>query len=310
VGEGAIFVNARGERFLKKWDPLRVDRAPRALLTLAMAMEEEEGRGPIYLDATHLDEIAYYRIEKAIPIVIKSFETGGLSLRKDKIPYTPAIHDHGPGGIRVDRGNATTIAGLFAAGAASDHCESGASNVIGHGMESAIGGYRAGKSAGEYASEASEVKFKQAQAEQLKERIVAPLRREPVTEHRKIRWELKDSLWGEGLLGPIRNENKLKKAIEIIEEAIENKLPRMGAKDYHELARTIGLENELLYVELLARCALFREESRGSHYRDDYPERDDQNWLKWMVAKTDGKKIGVWAEPIPFEEYPLKPEIG
>ncbi|MFC1951781.1 hypothetical protein ACFLYI_01910, partial [Chloroflexota bacterium] len=62
--------------------------------------EELEGRGPVYLDATHLNEAAYHRVEKAIPTVIKSFTTGGFDLRKDKIPYTTEIVDHGPGGAQ------------------------------------------------------------------------------------------------------------------------------------------------------------------------------------------------------------------
>ncbi|MDP2917701.1 MAG: FAD-binding protein [Dehalococcoidia bacterium] len=310
VGEGAFFVNARGERFMQKWDPQRVDRAPRAVLTLAMAIEEKEGRGPIYLDATQLSESAYYRIEKAIPIVVGSFDAGGVSLRENRIPYTPAIHDHGPGGIRVDKHDATTLSGLFAAGAASDHAESGASNVIGHGMLSAIGGYRAGVAASRYASGSNEPQLNRAQVERLKKLALAPMERKSLFSHGEVRWELKERLWGDGLLGPLRTESKLKKAIGIIEEAKAEKLPGISARDYHELARVLGLANELLYVELLARCALLRTESRGSHYREDYPQRDDVNWLKWVIAKTDGKKIAVWAERIPFDEYPLKPQIS
>jgi L-aspartate oxidase len=51
-----------------------------------------------------------------------------------------------------------------------------------------------------------------------------------------------------------------------------------------------------------------RKESRGGHIRGDYPERDDANWLKWVIAKKGESGIEVWAEPIPFDEYPLKPE--
>ncbi|MFC1980511.1 FAD-binding protein, partial [Chloroflexota bacterium] len=76
---------------------------------------------------------------------------------------------------------------------------------------------------------------------------------------------------------------------------------------YHELARTFSLGSELLFLELIAHCSLARTESRGSHFREDYQEQDDVNWLKWVIAKREDDDIKVWTESIPFDKYRLKP---
>ncbi|MDP2719646.1 MAG: FAD-dependent oxidoreductase, partial [Dehalococcoidia bacterium] len=174
-GEGAIMTNARGERFMRNRDTVRIERAPRSVLSKAMALEMLEGRGPVFMDATRLDEASHRRIEMALPIVTMSFARGGLSLRKDKIEYDMRLTDLGPGGIRADSSGATCIPGLYAAGAASDHGEDGVSNVIGHGMESCIGGWRAGKGASEFSLRGEKPGFKEKQASELIEKTFKPL---------------------------------------------------------------------------------------------------------------------------------------
>ncbi len=305
-GEGAMLVNAKGERFMEKYDRIRLERAGRAPVGRAIITEELEGRGPVYMDATHLDEAAYRRIEMAIPIVVKTFAMGGLSLRKDRIAYTFGMSDHGPGGIRVSRDGATTVPGLYAGGAASDHAEDGITNIIGHGMESAIGGSRAGKAAAIYAVETKEPATNKYQVQMLEQQIFAPMKRETGLKHQEVREHCADIIANS--LGPIRNERGLRQAIEAAREIREREIPQLIAKDYHELARCIGTANALFFLELLPRCALLRTESRGAHYREEYPERDDANWLKWVIAKREGDDINVWAEPIPMDEYPLRPE--
>lgn len=296
-GEGAIMVNNKGERFMKKWDSTRVERASRSVLCKAMAMEEREGRGPIYLDATHLDDGAYRRIEMALPIVTGSFAKGGLNLGKNKIKYSVRISDLGPGGIRTDQGGATTVPGLYAAGAVSDHGEDGVSNIIGHGMESCIGGYRAGRSAAQFALQKETFHIDEPQLRKLTRQIFAPMTREKGISHHEARRKIK-RMGEDGLLGAVRNERNLKKALETVED-VKDLLPDLTAKDYHELTRVHGLNNELLFVELLAKCALYRTESRGSHYREDYPERDDKNWLKWVIVGKEGDDTKIWGESLP-----------
>ena len=307
-GEGAYLLTEKGGRFMTRWDPVRMERATRALSTRAIAVEELEGRGPVYLDASHLDEAAHRRIEMAIPIIIKSFELAGFSLKKDKIPYTSSISGYGPGGIRADSMGGTTIPALFVGGAASDHGEDGVSNVIEHGTESAIGGYRAGEAAAGYAAEIEEPALKESQVELLKKRLFAPLKRGSGQDHESVERNCL-SILDKGLLGPIRNEEKLKEAITAAQVIREEEIPRLTASDYHNLSRSLGVENALFFMELVPRCALLRKESRGSHYREDYPDKDDANWLKWVTCKNTGSEIEVRAEPIPFKNYRYKPDF-
>jgi succinate dehydrogenase/fumarate reductase flavoprotein subunit len=272
-GLGAVLINARGERFMEQWDPVRLDRAPRAVHCRAIAAEEQAGRGPVYMDATGLDESAYATIEKALPILVMNFETARLDLRRDKIPYTTVLCDHGPGGIRVDRQGRTSLTGLYAAGDAADHASDGASNIITHGMISAVEGHRAGEAAALYAK--------------VRQKCMA--------------------LWRH--LGPIRHEQGLKGVLKTARDIKGSDLLQLRADDYHQLSRCIGLENELLFLEMLAASALYRTESRGSHFREDFPEKDDKNWLKWVItAKKDGK-MKVWDEPVPQDKFSRRPKL-
>ena len=308
VAEGAWFVNAKGERFMLKWDKVRAERAPRSVVAKAIATEEFEGRGPVYLDARHLNNSAYQRIEKCIPIVLASFAAKGLDIRKDRIPYTVRTRDLGPGGIKVDSYYKTAIPGLYAGGAVTDHAEDGASNVISQAMTSLIEGYLAGESAAKYAAEVEEPSIQGRQVKWMKEKIFAPMKRESRLQHSEVRQHCK-SIIEKGFLGPFKTEKGLKEAIDIARQIREKEIPKLGASDYHELARTIGLQNELLFFELYPRCSLLRTESRGSHIRQDFPERNDANWLKWVIAKRVNDDIKVWAEPIPIEKKAIEPKL-
>jgi succinate dehydrogenase/fumarate reductase flavoprotein subunit len=245
----------------------------------------------------------------AIPIITRSFASAGLSLRKDRIPYTSGLSDVGPGGIRVNKSGETSIPGLYAAGAATDHAEDGVDNIIGHGMESGIGGHRAGEAAAKYAMEIGEPTVYEHLIKSLKEHMFDPMKRQSGLKYQEVMGHC-IRIWENGLLGPIRHKRRLEEAIGAAQQIRDEEVPNLVARDYHELARSIGLGNGLLLMELLPRCALLRTESRGSHYREDYPTRDNQDWLKWVIAKKENNAIKVWAEPIPYSQYRLKPKLS
>ena len=104
-----------------------------------------------------------------------------------------------------------------------------------------------------------------------------------------------------------RSEASLTRAIEKI-EAVKADLPKMKASDYHELMVCNETKAMALVAELMLRSALVRKESRGFHYREDYPEIDNKNWLKWTVADNVDGKVIISTEDIPMERYKFKPE--
>ncbi len=210
----------------------------------------------------------------------------------------------GAGGIRINKERASTVAGLYAAGSTGDHGEDGATNVIGHGMESAVAGRIAGRSAAQYALQAEEPAIKESQAEMLAEEMFQPLNRDKGIEPRTVYADI-GRIWES--VSVVRNEKVLRRAVTEIKDLKAEKIAKLRAPDSHRLTAALGASNKVSFLELFCNCALKRTESRGEHFRVDYPERDDKNWLKWIICEqvADGEKI--WTEPVPFARYPLKP---
>ena len=100
----------------------------------------------------------------------------------------------------------------------------------------------------------------------------------------------------------------MKKALGIIETVKEEVLPEIRAADPHELVKYHEAESMTLCAEMVFRAALFRTETRGVHMREDYPDQDDANWLKWTVIQKDGDKMALSTEPVPLSRYKFKPE--
>ena len=90
-------------------------------------------------------------------------------------------------------------------------------------------------------------------------------------------------------------------------DALKEKLPTLVAKDGHALFQCHEAKAMALCAEMTYRSALMREESRGWHYREDYPERDDKNWLKWIIVKQAGGKMVLSTEPVPIDKYKIRP---
>ena len=321
-----FLVNKLGENMAKKYLPSDGPTGVFLPVPLAVGMEKEiaEGNGPITF---------------APPPANASFGGhggggggGGLPkleswsrrmAEKDKKyglpPGTPrpiAIPLHGETScIKVDLEMRTTVEGLWAIGdtSYSGSAVAGAINsppgvVPGSGiMYAVISAAWAGPSAARYAKQASAGSVKESEVKNIKDKVFKPLNQSKGSSPQELISNLQD------ITAPIkyslrRSKERLNEALTKLEE-IKSKTPSLLAKDFHYLARCHEVESMALCAELTMRAALMREESRGCHFREDYPKRDDKNWLKWVIIKQENGKMKLSTQPIPVNQYKFKPNI-
>ena len=103
-----------------------------------------------------------------------------------------------------------------------------------------------------------------------------------------------------------RSKERLEEALGMIDK-LKQKLPDLHAKDLHYLSKCHEVKSMACCAELTFRAALMRSESRGFHFREDFPERDDKNWLKWIMIKQDKEEMKLSTQPIPLGKYRIKP---
>jgi succinate dehydrogenase/fumarate reductase flavoprotein subunit len=295
TGLGAHFINARGERFMLKYDPAG-ERARRDILTSAIISETLAGNAPIYCDCRHLPEDILGRLEETLgvdrPSLPRWFKEKGIDLKKEPFEVTVSEFSSRRGGvyfrgsgILIDDKTGTNIAGLFAAG---DCC-----TVSGGISGAAVMGYEAGKQAALYGRQnGAEIGIQDREIAAEKERLFDPCGRRdgilPREYEEKIRQVVTD------YIGYRRTEEKLSRAVKEL-RALKGNEPSLRVRDYHELMRAHEACNIREVAEMIATAALERRESRGSfsHFRADFPDRDDANWRKMIVLKkgADGYEV-------------------
>ena len=164
---------------------------------------------------------------------------------------------------------------------------------------------RGGPAAAKFVTGAAEPTIDAAQVEALKTSMFAPLGRAAGLEPPELIRAIQD------VMSPVGNsiykhEDRLKTALDRI-LAIKAKLPELRARDWHYLAACHEVAAMVNCAEMFFRTSLVRKESRGWHIREDYPERDDESWLKWITLKDVDGAMAVSTEDVPMDRYPLKP---
>jgi fumarate reductase flavoprotein subunit len=312
--EGGILLNKNGDRYLRHYDlgePLDVhdprhpqkramELGPRDRLSQAFMKEQEQGNvfeGPygtyVHLDVRHLGE---KKIGKRIPFVRELARNyGGIDPVHEPIPVRPVIH-YMMGGVQTDIEAATPLPGLYAAGECACVSINGANRLGSNSLtELLVFGVRAGRNAAQWAREHPE--FDAAALERLaadeQERIARDFVRKQDGRERiaTLRTELQSAM--EAGAGVYRTEASLRAATEQIAE-IKERFRNLQLDDHSlsfntELTAALELEFMIEIAEALAHSALARTESRGSHQRTDFPERDDERFLKHSLAyRTEG----------------------
>jgi len=296
INAGAVFRNQDGEEFLKRYFPDTAEESTRSEVILAMAKEIHAGRatstGGIFMDAT---KVPMEVIQKQIPHVYKTCLHRGIDITKTPLEVAPGSHTW-LGGLQIDVDGRTPVDGLFAAGETAGGIHGG--NRIGGSALSAslVYGRRAGKKAAALvktqrvalagAHDSTIPESERAWLASLMSRDSGPLQSDVRTACRVL---------AHNKLGPIRDEQALKEALAEYERFDRDDVPTMRLDEKArssdsvrgaELESALSVRNLVLLGRILAKAALMRTESRGAHFRLDYPETDDAHWrvvtrLQW-----------------------------
>ncbi len=266
--EGGYLRNIELTRFMAKYHPMG-ELAPPDVIARAIVheMEVSRARDPfVYLDLTHLDAS---KVRKRLARIHAACMQLNLDIMEDLIPVRPAAH-YAMGGVRTDLDGRTTLAGLYAAGEAAAIGVHGANRLPGNSLlEGLVYGARAGKAMRDEVKAASRATTRPAM--NLNSGTEDGAAEECIG-------QLQDLMWNH--VGVVRTRSGMQKAIDGLEE-IASRLTNPKTPRAQEAAN-LGLA-----ALLVARSALKREETRGVHYRTDYPNRDDKKFLKHSVANSE-----------------------
>ncbi|WP_340674346.1 FAD-binding protein [Moorella sulfitireducens (nom. illeg.)] len=295
---GGIFRNKFGERFMARYDPVLKDSSSLDILIRAMVTEVNEGRGPIFFDLTGLSKEGREVTAKLLKPLLEAMETSNVNLFDKPLEWIPAFTGTvgaTSAGLWIDNNYRTSVNNLFAAGdAASKACFLGAG--IGAGgaplMFASISGFITGSQAGEKAKTlrgSKEVSCKD--IERQCKSVTLPLNRKAGIDPDELTYELQKIMFRTEV-NLIKEAARLKRALQGIRE-IKEKLNFMVAKSSHDLMKVYEVINMVTLAELTVACSLERKESRGGHYREDFPKRDDSNWLKRILIKSDKESYKI-----------------
>ena len=313
-GEGGILLNSKGERFMKNYYPQRMELGPRDVVARSIYNEIVSGRGTkhggVWLDVTHLPKA---KILERLPTMYDQFKRiAGVDISKEKMEVAPTAH-YSMGGVKVDSKCQTNVKGLFAIGEVAGQVH-GANRLGGNSL---LGTVVFGKIAGREAATKVAREKKRTINDKSSSSIIgitynndkrlAPTLfavKQPLRICSQIQQVMHENA------GIIREASKLLKGIKKISELEKTFYSKNNVlrshKNYENVVSTWEVRFALVVCEAVLRSASMRQESRGAHYRSDFPDKDGRKWKVNIYCRKSRREMVLFKRPVSKVREPIK----
>jgi fumarate reductase (CoM/CoB) subunit A len=300
-GEGGLLFNINKERFMQRYDAKLMELAGRDVVARSIATEIIEGKGSpqggVYLDVSHLPA---HIIEERLPSMMRQFLDVGVDIRKEPMQVAPTAH-HFMGGVMIDENAQTNIGNLYAAGEITGGVHGG-NRLGGNALaDTQVFGKRAGENAAEQAKKTAMPSPDRGKIDEEIKRASSLLMRKEGIRPGEIKSKLTSLMWDK--VGIFRTGKEIQEAITEVERIRENELSRLCVTDNRtrynrEWIETLEIQNLVTVAEMVAKAALMREESRGAHFRRDFPKTDNKNWFNNIIIRQERGEMTFTKTPV------------
>ena len=283
--EGGKLINSEGERFMSRYAPEKMELATRDVVARSIYQEIIEGRGTenggVYLDISHLDDDY---IEEKLETMVLQFENVGVDIKHGPIEVAPTAH-HFMGGLKINTDASSSLKNLFGAGEVCGGVH-GANRLGGNALaDTQVFGKIAGESASK-AAKATDLKTNDEQVQQEVARIEGLIKKGSI-KPQEFKNKIKNLMWEKVAI--VRDEKTLNEALKELQE-MQKKLVELDVCDktqYNtELLTALEVINMVEICILTVKSAILRRESRGAHFRSDFPETKDE-WKKSIIINKN-----------------------